>query len=60
MFNQLEYLDLINNSITDKGLKYLIPCLDFIGKLWIMECDVTEAGVEEIRSELRRRGLPVS
>ena len=62
ILNQLDFLSLgWNPNIGDEGARSLIPCLEFIAKLHIYRCGISDAvEEEEIESEHERRRLIVS
>jgi len=57
--NQLDYLGLNRNHIRCEGGRSLIPCLEFIDKLDICDCGISDAVEEEIEHERRRLSVSV-
>jgi len=60
IYNQVQVLDLRENNVGDEGARSLLSCVHLIEKLYLKNCNISDSTQEELKSELRRKGLPVS
>ena len=53
-------LDISGNTIGDAGATALSQCIHILEKLYLIECNITEKGVEELSQELMKKDNRVS